>query len=419
MSAFQPLVHRLKQSRQATAGYPRPFWFLFWGALISGSGTSIVWPFMTIYLRQRLGVPLATVGALLSLQSAAGLVATAFTGPAIDRFGRKGAMLVSLAASSVCLLAMSSASTLAWWAVLLAVLGGFGPLYRIGSNAMVADLVVSERRTEAYALLRMVTNLGIAIGPTVGGFVTSVSYALAFTIAAGASVACALLILLFVPESIPRQTGAAGQARAGSGYGPVLRDWPFLAFVGTFAIACMAYSQVMALLPVYAKENFGVAESRYGFIMATNAAMVVLFQYGVTRITRRYPDLPVLAVGAVFYALGVGSVALGHSFPAFLASMVILTIGELIVSPTSTALAANLAPLDMRGRYMGIYSLTWGIGFGIGPVLGGLLNDRVAPQAIWYGGLVMGLVAACGFALLARRLRGRRTPPGVTLQEAA
>ena len=122
-------------------------------------------------------------------------------------------------------------------------------------------------------------------------------------------------------------------------------------------------------------------------------------------------DRPVLAVGSLFLALGAGSVALGWSFPTFLASMVVLTIGEMIVMPTSTALTANLAPPNMRGRYMSIYGLTWGIGFGIGPVIGGFLNDNLAPVAIWYGGLVMGLVATLGFVLLAQALRVQKTEP--------
>jgi MFS family permease len=147
-----------------------------------------------------------------------------------------------------------------------------------------------------------------------------------------------------------------------------------------------------------------VIESQYGFIMATNAALVVLFQYPITSVTRRYPSLPVMAVGALFYGLGVGSVALGSGFWAFWLSMVVLTVGEMILVPTGTTLTANLAPADQRGRYMGVYSLTWSLCYGLGPAIGGFLSDQIAPVAIWYGGLAFGLVATLGFVLLARWL---------------
>jgi MFS family permease len=399
----------LTRLRQATADYPRQFWVILGGLLINSTGSSMVWPFLSIYLRQRLVIPLTTVTLLLTVNAVAGLVATSVAGPVVDRFGRKGVMVLSMVVGGATLLAMSAAGTLEWWAVLMAISGAFSPLFRVGNDSMVADLIAPQRRASAYALVRMINNLGIAIGPSVGGFIAVVSYAITFGVAAGGSLLFALLILFFVAETVPPLADDRPQAEAG--YGPLLRDRPFLAFCTLYALAAMVSPLLMVLLPVYAKENFGVPENQYGFIMATNAAMVVLFQYAVTRVSSRYPHLPVLAVGSLFYALGAGSVAWGWNFPTFLTSMVILTIGELLLVPTATTLTANLAPPEMRGRYMGVYSLTWGIALGIGPVVGGFLNDHVAPVAIWYGGLAIGLAAMLGFVLLARGLRRREASP--------
>ncbi|HSB90675.1 MAG TPA: MFS transporter [Anaerolineales bacterium] len=398
---------RLDRLRKIAADYPRQFWLLFWGVLLNSIGGSMVWPFLTIYARRELQVPLTTVTLLLTLNSVAGLAATSMAGPAVDRFGRRAAMVLSLGLTGLAMAALSRADTLPAWQLIMVALGGFGPVYRVGADAMVADLVPGDRRPGAYALMRMISNLGVAIGPAVGGFLVFVSYDLAFFGAAGASVAFAVLILIFAHETLPER-GTLISASRTTGYGPVLRDRPFLLFCGVLSLAGMGYSMLMVLLPVYAKESFGVPESQYGFILATNAAMVVLFQYSVTKLTMRYPTLRVLAIGSLFYAVGVGSVALGSTFPAFLGSMIILTVGELIMAPTSTTLTAALAPPDMRGRYMGIYALTWGVSFGIGPVLGGILSDQVAPVAIWYSGLVTGLVAVLGFILLSRSARMAR-----------
>ncbi len=399
----------MNRIRSAISGYPRPFWILFWGLLISRSGGSMVWPFLTIYMRQTLDVPLTTITLLLTLNSALGLVASFVAGPAVDRFGRKSAMVISLVANSIVFVGMSIASDLTSWAVLVALSGIFGPLYAVGANAMVSDLVGPDRRPGAYALLRMIANVGVALGPVIGGFLISYSYAFAFYAAAATDVVFVILILFFVPESVPEEERE--RAAESGGYGPILRDRSFLAFCAVYVLAAMAYAIMMVLLPVYIKENFGVPEQMYGFIMATNATMVVLFQYPITRLTERYNHLTVLAVGSLFYAIGVGSVALGAGFYAFLTSMVILTIGEMIMIPTSTALAANMAPADMRGRYMGIYGLTWGIGFGTGPVIGGILNDRIAPAMIWIGGLVMGFAAAIGFVFLKRVIPSEKLEP--------
>jgi MFS family permease len=185
-----------------------------------------------------------------------------------------------------------------------------------------------------------------------------------------------------------------------------------LSFVAVFTLTQVVAAMMWVLLGVFAKQNYGVPESQYGLIPMTNALMVVFLQVFVTQITKRHAPLPVLAVGALFYAIGVGSVAWGQGFWAFWLSMVIMTIGELIQTPTATTLAANVAPADMRGRYMSIYGLTWGIGAGIGPVLGGFLNDRLGPQAIWLGALGIGLLGAALFFRMSRRAGALASSPG-------
>jgi MFS family permease len=345
----------------------------------------MVWPFLTIYVRQLLQVPLTTVTLLFTFNSVAGLVAMSFVGPAVDRFGRKRAMVLGLAANCLVLLSMSRAHTWAAWAVLMALWGALGPLYRVGADAMVADLTAPERRAGAYSLLRIASNLGVAIGPAIGGFVTSASYTVAFYFASGAQALFAALVGRGTRETLPsrvRTSGGEPRVTSRGGYGPVFRDRRFLVFCGIFTVASMPSALMMMLLAVYAKENFAVPESQYGFIMATNAMMVVLFQYAVTRASAPHPPLHVLALGALLYGVGAGSVALGDSFWGFWISRVILTVGELLLAPTGTAFAANLAPADMRGRYMGLYGLSWGVSFGIAPVIGGWLNDHVAPVAI-------------------------------------
>ena len=191
--------------RSTVAGYPRQYWVLFWGLLINSIGGGLWWPFLTIYMRERLAVPLTTITLLFTLNAVAGLAAMSIAGPAVDRFGRRFAMIIGLVASGLILLAMSAAHTLPVWALLMLVQGLFNPFYRVGSDAMVADLIPPVRRAGAYALLRMINNLGIAVGPAIGGFVIGVSYGLAFYIAAAANLLFVTLIVFFVRETLPRR----------------------------------------------------------------------------------------------------------------------------------------------------------------------------------------------------------------------
>jgi MFS family permease len=300
---------------------------------------------------------------------------------------------------------MSAAGSLWLWLILAAAFGASNAAYRIGANAMVADLVEPERRVDAYALIRTSANVGVAIGPAVGGFIAVVSYALAFYLAAGAHLVFLVLTVFLIGETLQAQP--ADQIRGPASYAPVLRDRPFMAFVGMLILGSMPAPMTFMLLPVYLKESFGIPENMYGFLVTNNAIMVVTMQYAITRLSRRYRPLPVMALGALLYGVGTGSIALGRTFPAFLVSMIVLTFGEMLIFPTATALTANLAPPDMRARYMGVFSLSWGIGSGIGPMIGGLLSDNIAPVAIWYGTLAMGLAGALGFLWLEWSPRSR------------
>jgi MFS family permease len=396
----------ISRLRTFTQGYPRQFWFLFWGMLISTSGTSMIWPFLTIFLRQRLGLPIATIGTMLAINSIMGLASSSIAGPITDRLGRKGVMVLSLCTSAFSYLTISHSSSLPVIAALLALNGAANPLYRIGADAMVADIIPPEHRVEAYSILRMINNAGVAIGPSIGGFIAVTSYTNTFIGGAVALTVYALLISFFTRETLPQRAKdeSAPREKMG-GYETVLKDVPFLLFCANFTLTALGSTLIFQLLSVYTKENFGIPESQYGFIMATNAIMVVLFQYMVTGVTKRYPPFRVLSIGAFFYAIGIGSIALMHTFWGFLVSMVIATTGELITVPTATTLTARLAPADMRGRYMSVYWLASGAGSGVGSIIGGLLNDLIAPQAIWVGGMVFGLISAIGFLEQARHYR--------------
>jgi MFS family permease len=378
--------------------------------LVSSTGGSLVWPFLSIYARQQLDIPLTTVGLLLTCNSIGALTATLFAGPVADRVGRKGVMVLSLFASTAVYLALNLADSVYLWALLMSANGAAGSLFRVGADAMVADLIAPERRAEAYALTRTSHNVGVAIGPAIGGFLAAASYSLALWAAAAAYAAFGLLVLLRVAESLPATQENQEATSENGGYSHLLRDRSFLLFCAITTLAILPASLIFILLPVYAKEQFGLPESMYGFLVTVNAGMVVLLQYAITKQTERFAPMLMMAVGALLYALGVGSVALAQGFAALLVSMVILTLGEMVMVPTGTTQVANQSPSDMRGRYMGVYGLTWMVGFGIGPVLGGLLSDYIAPVATWHGGLILGLAATGGFLLLGWRLRHRHSP---------
>jgi MFS family permease len=213
-----------------------------------------------------------------------------------------------------------------------------------------------------------------------------------------------LLLALFAYETLPKQVAFPQKTNMLlGGYHQVLSDRQSLSFTGAFILAQMCATMIWIPMSVYANGIYCVPESQYGFIPTTNTLLVVFLQLFITQITKRHRPLFVMMIGTLFYALGVGSVALGHSFIGFWVSIEIMTVGELILMPTASAYAASLAPQEMRGRYMSIIVLTWSATAGIAPILGGYLNDNFAPVATWYRGFVIGVIGIFWFFIISRR----------------
>ncbi len=379
---------------------------MFVGMLISTLGVSMIWPFMMIYATERLGMPLSTTASLLTLNAICGVASSFTAGPLIDRLGRKWMMVFSLATNGLAYMLLGQATTLPIFALLMALSGAVNPIYRVATDAMLADLLPPEKRIDGYSLLRLANNVGIAMGPAIGGFIASTSYSLAFYCATAGMLTYSLLLTFFAAETLPAHNDdiqALPPREPLGGYLAVLRDTPFIQFVMSTFLVTLSAATIWTLLSVYTKSNYGISEQLYGFIPATNAFMVVTLQLLFTHHTKRFPQLPVIMAGAFLYATATGSIAFMSNFRGFWLSMVLMTFGELILVPTASTYAANLAPPDKRGRYMSIYGLTWSVAFGVGPLVGGLLNDHFGPRFIWYGGALFGYLSVLAFLLLYRK----------------
>jgi MFS family permease len=401
--------------------YPRPFWVLLVFLFLNRTGSALIWPFMTLLMRQRLNAPLITITSLISLQAVTGLIGMVAAGWLMDRYGRKPFMLFSLFVMAGIYMGMFRADQLWQWMILVMLNGVFNAVFYSGVNAMTTDLIPPTDRAGAFALVRTLANLAIAIGPALAGVFLGANYGAAYPIAAGLYVLMAFPFLWIIKESMPVRGGhthTQAPTRKGGGYGYMLRDKAFMAFCGAYLMVELAVAMVFILLPIYVKENYGIPENQYSLLLTVNAGMVALLQVVISRWSSRYRPFAMLTLGGLLYVVGLSGFALSSLLPHFVISMAILTVGELIVAPTSNSVVAALAPMDMRARYLSIFSLAWTMGSGIGPIAGGFLSDTFAPQAIWIGAAVFAGCSALGFALLGRRqaqssdAKGKAAPAG-------
>jgi MFS family permease len=316
-------------------------------------------------------------------------------------------------------LSLGLANTLAVLYPLVVVIGLLSNIAGPAHNAMVADILPEKQRSEGFGILRVVGNLAWIIGPTVGGLVAARSFFMLFVIDSVLSCIVAVIFYKLIPETKPEAPAEKSHEtiwQTVAGYRHVLRDFAFMAFLVASILMLVVYQQMYNSLPVYLRDIHGFTPQAYGFLLTSSAIIVVLFQFWVTRITKRRPAFLMMALGTVFYVVGFSMFGFISVYALFILAAVVITIGEMIVVPTSQTLAANFAPVDMRGRYMAVFGLSWAVPSTIGPGLAGLILDNFNPNLLWYMGGALCIISALGYYVLHLRL-GRQKRFKVAIDE--
>jgi MFS family permease len=188
------------------------------------------------------------------------------------------------------------------------------------------------------------------------------------------------------------------------GYNRVMRDSIFMFFWVASVCTWLVYMQMNSTLAVYLRDTHSVSEQGFGFLLSLNATMVVLFQFAITRRVERYSPFIIMAWGALLYAIGFSMYGFASDYSAFILAMAIITIGEMLNVPIAQAVVANLAPEDMRGRYMAFFGFSFAIPGMFGTLLAGLIMDNADPRMVWYAAGLLGLLATGMYIALHSRV---------------
>ncbi len=390
--------------------FPRTYWVVAGTHFIDVIGNTLLMPFFALYVTQKFDVGMTQAGILLATNSAAGLVGSTIGGAMADRFGRRGIILFGLIVSALSGLTLGFVDKFYMFYGLSIFVGLMGSAAHPAHQAMIADILPPEKRAEGYGLMRVISNFAWIIGPTIGGFLAAYNFLYLFLSDALISSITALLVFRLLPETKPQpkeKTEHESLWQTLSGYRVAIFDFPYLAFIFASILMILVYQQMYSSLSVYLRDVHQVDPQFYGLIMSSSAVTVVIFQFAVTRIIKRYPPFLMMAAATFFYMIGFTMYGFVATIPLFIVAMVIITIGEMIGMPTSNVLAASFAPEEMRARYMAVFGLVWAVPSMIGPWAAGLIFDNYDPNYVWYIGGVLCVVAMIAFYSLHIKLGAR------------
>ncbi|MFV2171746.1 MDR family MFS transporter [Actinomadura sp. LOL_016] len=384
-------------------GFPRTFWVLWAGTLLNRLGT-MVEPFLGLYLTTMRGLSLAQAGAVMALLGAGSLAGQFVGGVLADRIGRRFTLTAATVGTGVAMLALGHAQGLPALAASALALGLLLDMYRPASQAMVADLISPADRPRAFGLLFWAVNLGWAVAMVLGGTLARQGFLWLFCIDALTCAAFGVLVWRAVPETRDR---AARASSGPGGFGRALRDRVMVAYVVVTLLYTFVLMQGMTTMPLAMKED-GLGAQAYGLAIAANGVLIVIVTPLVNAWLSRRDHSLVLVAGFVIVGTGYGLTTLASSLPAYTATILVWTCGEIVAAAVLQAVVADLAPADLRGRYNALYGMAWSGGFLLAPLGGTQLLGLGGGPALWLTCLALALAAAAGQLALAPAIRRRQ-----------
>ncbi|WP_369194679.1 MDR family MFS transporter [Streptomyces djakartensis] len=405
-----PYAMRARRAvRETVSGLPRAFWWLWTATLVNRLGAFVA-TFMALYLTLDRGYSATYAGLVVALHGLGGVVSSLGAGVMTDRLGRRPTLLIAQASTALSVALLGFVRDPVAIAGVAFLVGMASNASRPAVQAMMADIVRPEDRIRAFSLNYWAVNLGFAVSSMAAGFIAEVSYLAGFLIEAGMTMACAILVFLRLPESRPAETATTAAAGPDSSVSlrTVLRDGRFMSVVGLSFLVALVFQQGSVGLPV-AMGQAGFTPAEYGTAIAVNGLLIVVLQIPVTRLIEHRDPRRLLVVSSILAGYGFGLTAFAGSVGVIALTVCVWTLAEIINAPTQTGLVVRLSPAHGRGRYQGMYTMSWSVAALVAPLMSGYVIDRFGPEWLWALCALVGTAAGVGYGVLMRRLPEEKT----------
>ncbi len=385
---------------------PSEVWTLTFSRLIMAFGFAVSFPYISIYLYQIKGLPMSLIGSMLTTAYVSGVIGRIAGGILISRLGRKKVLVATFYIRSLIFLFISM---VVWknlhpflFVPALMLNSFFFNIFMTTVDTIIADVTDPSNRNLAYSTNRVGINLGWAAGPAIGGFLAEISYALLFLITALTTLTAGAINHLFIRETGRKE--AMRQERKSLNIMQVLKDRRFIVFVAMTLTLYVSMSQIISTLSVYATSYVGISKSQLGIAYTINGLLVVFFQIPVSLLVIRMDELKALISGLLLYSIAYFSIGFAKNLLYIIGAITLLTFSEMLSVPTTQSLVSKMAPRDRIPSYMGVFGLFQGLGWAIGPLVGGVIMDALSPsgRAIWTAISLIPFTGALGFFIYSR-----------------
>lgn len=383
---------------------PRNVWLLSFATLINRSGTMVM-PFLVIYMNKEIGVSQSSAGLVLMVYGFGSLLTSPFVGKLSDKIGSLRVMKTSLIVTGLLLVFYSVLKDYYLILLLTLVWSVISEAFRPANMSLISFETSVEQRKTAFALNRLAINLGMSIGPVIGGFLSQVDYSLLFYFNAVSSILAGIFLMVVhfdKREAKPEEIEILESDQSKISRNPfasltLFTDKKLIYFLIALTPVSLVFFQFLGGLPLYIVGNLNYSESTFGMLMAINTVLIIFIEVPLNNAMAHWDDRKALAFASILTAVGFGAMAISSNLVFLIATIVIWTFGEMIFFPAASSYTALISPDSKRGEYMGYYQMTFSFSMMFGPWIGAVVIDNLGATFLWSGTFFVALISFAMF----------------------
>jgi predicted MFS family arabinose efflux permease len=391
--------------RNAFGGLSQPVWILALTMFINRSGAMVL-PFLGVYLSGVLGFSLRQAGLIMGIYGLGSIAGAFIGGWFTDRFGHFHIQYLSLIIGGFLFFIVSGITDFHYLAAGIFILSMIIESLRPANSSSVAHYARPENITRAFSLNRMAINLGFSVGPAVGGLLASLSYTLLFYVDGLTCIFAGLLFFFYFRNRkgnvVEKSLGAENRKIEKSPF----KDWPFLLFILFSSFFAILFLQFLFTLPLYYRDVYLLSEKQIGGLIALNGFIVFLLEMVIVyKIGNKIAAWKLIIGGMIMLGFSFSLLNLGFGMSYLIGAMIILSVAEIFVMPYQATVTVKRAGLYNRGAYMGLFTLSYSIGFVLAPVLGTMVIDNHGFNTLWWLVGIFAVFTAIGYYFTLKRMK--------------
>jgi DHA1 family tetracycline resistance protein-like MFS transporter len=368
--------------------------------LVDLLGFSLVMPLLAPFAEQY-GFCEWQIGLLFSAYPLCQLVAGPILGRLSDHYGRRPLLVFSQAGTALSFLILGLSRN--FTVMLLArMLDGASGGNILVAQAYVADSTTPENRSRGMGLIGMAFGMGFVLGPFVGGLLLSMPFSpdwrlrIPFLVAAGFSTLAWVLVLFWLPESLPAGTQAREAARVLSWRG--ILDTMRLPGIGSLVslgfLSVLAFAALEGTLALFLRRRMGYQPHSAAFAFAGLGLLSALVQGGlIRRLVPRFGEPRLILGGVAIVALGFAAMSLVSNALELAGAMFLVGLGQGLLGPSISGLLSRTTPSSEQGAVFGALTSAQTLARMVSYSVANILLGRVSTGAPYSFGLIAYLAA--------------------------